>query len=726
MISDIEILGFLQTLDVANPIMFGENTHNVRILNLTSFYWMNALLPDNFTKHPKNIAVLNELGVNQTSLETFILYCVMNIDSILKTITHSNMNRWYIPLTRNTIKLNEHQHANMILFNKTLSAEHTPKVEFNSNISILNNTLPITKNRNALIMADIYDICPLETYYPEDNELYPIQRALLYNVLMKFNIDFNKSTPMVELIHTFVNNLKTHVDTNALKAINKQLILENANPKATRAWFSINTTYSKISKVIPAMHHNVMTMFEDSIIPRLLSNTDVENVEKYTQIDCKTIRHCNNVITNATIMKVLEQYSSFVKNKSTSVKSLELCPIEVGYIIRLFPFYNNNIITISSDGNIIASQIRGGNEESEPPSVQFDTIIEEEEEEENDNNNDEIVTRSVRDPEYIARLHDYMDDIVSTTTTTTNTTFPNYFIPTSKKNEYIPPTPRPNRKRKIEHMNTTAMQQDVTQTLKHMAHLKQFCTFDGNYDKFRSIISNFDFEYEDLAVYIDQLYINPSFTCACIIAEVVRQHTNFDIDSIGRYKLISKLTLREQNMLSTSSCKMNHTKTHQISSNLIRVLSKSLQTPTLAYESLKNALADMQKLNNITDKIQYASTTNMNCLSLLSYLKLHPHNVTDIKYLLLFSSAPTTLKDIIYYECPRNLPLNNRAVDNSIKYATPVMVYDKNDLLQMLTSNKAYYDCKLLLDHYKTTRDSELLNVVKNNEVNQGIYQAAN
>lgn len=611
MLSDKDILQYLQKFNVTEDTLDVSYLHDVSFKNKSAFYWINSLLPFNIIQHPKNVIFLENLGDNSPSILALIYYVIQNLESILDKITHVQMKQWIIPLVPYSHKLTQHQNINMILFND-LICKKTQEDENPPNIEILYNTLPLTKDRSALIIAKSLNLCPLRAYYPQDMEPYPNQRALLINILIKFDF-YERNGGAIQLIKEFISKLPNCVELDILKEINQMLVLENSGNEG-RLWMLMMKAYGKLSNIIPQKYETMLGTFEESIIPSLINEFNIKNLETYTEVDCEEIKHCNDIISPRTIFKVLSSYKTFYNNKTTSIETLKLCPIQVAYILRMFPYYNKSILSVDT-GNIVVSK----------------------------------------------------DDILSS-------------IEETDKNIYL---------------------EDICNLV----------VFNGNYENFKNTISLMSFPYEDFSAYIEELHKNVSFKRTTIISEIMKQNTNINIDSLGMYNLMSKLSTEELSEIDTLDTFKN--RKPALSAILDSIINQTqLYAGILDYTDLITTLSEMNKTDDTTDKIIIASKTNYNCITLLKYLTENSSKVNDINYLLLFSSAPADLKNLIYDKLPPFIEISSKY--NATIEQKPInkIILNKDEMNQILLSKKTQYNCIALLDHFKSTKSSDILNII--------------
>lgn len=617
---DVSLLKFLASFDLEIYIKTLPYLRDVVLVNERSaLYWLNTVLPRNVFGNFKNETLVETLGTNQVSVLNTLYHTILNLDSILHKIDDGDLKEWLIPLEKRKPELQDRQTLNLIAFNNMFC----PSEEIDSsNIQKMSNMLPITKDKNVFVIARFLNLCPLETYYPEDLEPYPVQRALIHNAFFKMQIDLNKTTPLTTAIRKFVSNLNESIDVQALNMINSSLILEETENEGI-IWLILTKAYHKLSKIVPSAYTRMMTTFENSIIPYIskkISDTDMEE-KMYEQISCRPIPNCSNDITNNTIFEVLSRYEEFYTNKVTHIEHLKLCPIQVAYIIRNFPHYKNVLFTVKDKQIVICNE-------------KFDETED---------------------------------------------------VHTFKK-------------------------------MKHLKSIKSTVCFDGKYEIFKTTISLFNWTHKDIRRYIAFLFYNPGFMCSTIAAEITKQQTKMQLDPLAMYNLISKLTPAQQQSLDKSSCHVQqHHKRSSLGLSLFTISKENKIYPhALDFTTLQVTLAKMENVDDFHDKLAIASTTNFNCIVLLKYIRSFPNKSDDVKYLMLFSSAPNSLKNLIYCSMVRYLPF--RKTNVSLPHKTVVDIkLTREDILNDLSSNVPEYNCTALIDQLKSSHNPDLLKFLTSN-----------
>lgn len=623
MIDDSEITEFLPQFNLDDHFISRPTFSTIKIKNKSMYYWLNSVLHENITQHKKNINILNNLGVNITSHVVFIYNLMRNLESILNTLDTRNMTKWLIPLTPKKIELATVQNINIINLNKTICTAKNPnETEIPIVGETLHNIIPVTKHKNALIIGKALEMCPFKVYYPTDLEAYPVQRAVLYNLLLKKGVVMESDDIIATKANEFLTTLPQSINIKLFQEITNALNITD-NTRESLIWMSFVRSYNSISKITnQKIYEKAITQFEDSIINVLTTtykitiNTDPNYI---TEMFCDRVKYCDtSIITSHTILKVLSNYENFYNDKITPIEKLELCPIQVEFIIHLFSFYKYKHLTIQ-DGKIICEDI---------PIEQ--------------------------DPEL--------------------------------------------------------------KSMKYFKDIKQLINFDGDYEVFKSTIELFSFEYTDIIPYINALYENRGFKCSVIIGELANYHLNTKLDTRSMYNLLSKLTLGQQNTLDENfPCRTEHgvVPTNKIITTLLESYIRKV-TYDLEYDSIKNTLGIIENKITMVDKLVVASSTNFNCIPLIKYYVNNIDGRESVLILLLFSSAPNSLKNLIYKHLlitntDEMYPIQHNKVPD---YYINVILKTPITLETVLLSETSKNNCLGLLDYYKNTKLDDVLNIL--------------
>lgn len=544
------------------------------------------------------------------------------METILDKLDTRFMRKLLIPLEPIKINLPTIQNINLINLYKVHCKNENEKNTNNVKIKILTDTIPITRNKNVMLISKILKMCPLKVYYPMDSEPYPIQRSLLYNMLVKMGIDMENNSTIENNAKKFINLLPRNIDLPLLNSVTSNITI-NETENEGFLWLTFVRAYTSFNSVIPSYYDEYMRNFENSIIPGITAKFDIPNdeVDLNAELDifCDNVKYCDNKeISSNTIYTVLKNYDKFVEDKF-KLENLKLCPVEVEYILNSFPFHKGKMLKIE-DGFITTNTI---------PFEMFE-----------DNLN-----------------KDYM-----------------------KKFEKI----------------------------------KKLVKFDGNYENFKNIIQLFNISYDQLHPYMYVMFNNLGFKCATICAEVLSYNLQSAIDSMSMYNLISKLSDDQQNELELkNTCKVKLEKKLNLFNELYNFLDNK-HLIKIKHKTIFESLEKLQTLVTAEDKIIYASRTNFNCIPLLQiYTK---YNSKDVLYLLLYSSAPINLKNLIYEKLITNF--DKFPINYNVHLKLDVKIVDDN-YSEVINKDNSFVNCLGLLDIYKNTNDSnilDLLNTTVNNE----------
>lgn len=344
-----------------NEQHFNDSSGDVSLNGKPVFFWLNATLHENFSKYEKNTTYLRKLAEKHDSIMALMYEMVISLERILDKIDTRNMTTWVIPLNKHTSnEFTVQQNVNFINLSKNICTSHKNQ-QLVGQLDTLFDVLPITKNKNANIIGSLLNICPISTYYPTDTEHFPVQRALLYNLMLAENIDMeNNDIEIVRQVKEFIQKLPRETDIKLFETIYKNILRSNHN--TNMLWNALFSAYQRITNVIPSRYYEYMKHFDDSI-PDFLIKLTKDNTKNKTSnykedVKCEPVKYCSDgSINEDKIVKIFENYETFYKNGSTDVKTLELCPVEVSYVLHLFPFYKYKWLKITNDNTVTVEDI---------------------------------------------------------------------------------------------------------------------------------------------------------------------------------------------------------------------------------------------------------------------------------------------------------------------------------------------------------------------------------
>ncbi|UBZ25667.1 hypothetical protein QKT26_gp77 [Carcinus maenas nudivirus] len=624
MIPDKDLVDFLSNLQVNDLINSSvvELLINTHIQNKSLFYWFNATLYENLSHNKKNIEFLNLFGNSHRTLFDLLAYIVIHLDTILDKFDARHMVKWILPLQEKKDTLQYQQNVNIINLSNSLCQANVSNIN-TDDIETLTNTLPLIKSHNALIIGRFLKLCPYKIYYPVDNEKYPIQRSLLYNIFLKLGVDMtDTSNDLTIRVHNFLESIKSEIDEKEFMNIFNSVLTDDG--EVHKLLYQIGLSYIKIKRKIHAKYDYFMNEFENSIIPALIKKyPEYDEVSiQYKSIPlCKTPKFCDSDdIQPETVIDVFKNYPRFLK-ESVNINDLKFCPIQVNYIISLFPFYDNKVFFIEND--IIKCEDIITNDEPQINMMKFKDI-------------------------------------------------------------------------------------------------KNIISFNGDYDSFKNTIQLFNLSYEEVLGYIRSIYENRGFKCSVIIAELLNYHINTNFNTIGMYDLISKLSVTDQKFIDQErACQFEHYKveTPVIINTLLKNTPTNIITHNIKFDDLENILYKMDNYQTTEDKLIIASRTNYNCIPLIKYLRTNTNNkyTNNIYLLLLYSSAPQNLKNLIYKNIiptHHQFPSNIETINENPQLLNFPPTLETLSLKNLLLMNNSKLKCLALLDYYKNTRDVDVLQYI--------------
>ncbi len=365
--NDITINEYLNNFN--NYKLTSKNAEKLLCYNINEkslFYWYNATLPDNLLMHNKNIHFLENLKTKDTLLGT-LFYIYSNLPNILDRLELSD-NTLYLPL--------EYVHKQKTDDVKIISLTNTYNnrdmdidIEFDTNITSVQNIIPINKPKEIVLLSKILDICENKVYYPIDQLEFPIQRAVLYNLFQKNGIPLNTdqefvNETIINNIICFIDTLPSGVDIDLVKTFYNLSIPSNNNVYSTILMVCLST-YMRIGNETPKTYRSHLERFEGSILNSIAKKigfdydvlmNEIESKEinyAYRTLTCVRPQYCDtDSVSETTIFKLLSNYKNLFE-KSVVLADLNLCPIHVKYITTVFPYYQNHCISHNIETNIL-------------------------------------------------------------------------------------------------------------------------------------------------------------------------------------------------------------------------------------------------------------------------------------------------------------------------------------------------------------------------------------
>ncbi|UHB41816.1 hypothetical protein MrNuV_ORF093 [Macrobrachium rosenbergii nudivirus] len=331
--------------------------------NKSNLFWFNLLNENNLMVNENNKTFLTYLFSENYKgrLDQFVQYLVLNLERIVSRLNLRTTQHWTLPPVIPSSMLEEIQIWNM---NNAFKHYQTLNDTYNDKGNLfvpetLENTLPIIKPQGLLFLANILQICPDKLYYPTDNEKYPNQRAVLYNLFSLSNIDLTDNTFITQNINAFINKLPKEIDLILMKNFKNSLI---PNSPSSSLLISILNMYTKIGEENQKNYDTEMNMIEKSIFDKIakLYNrpTQDERHINTPNVICNPELNCDDYkITNTTIYTILSNYENFYTKKIVNTVNMHLCPQQIRYIFAAFPYYKNSLIELDSAQNIVLTPL---------------------------------------------------------------------------------------------------------------------------------------------------------------------------------------------------------------------------------------------------------------------------------------------------------------------------------------------------------------------------------
>ena len=195
---------------------------------------------------------------------------------------------------------------------------------------------------------------------------------------------------------------------------------------------------------------------------------------------------------------------------------------------------------------------------------------------------------------------------------------------------------------------------NVSTVPKIFNYLKKSVSFDGNYERFRSIIKSVNIELIELIEIYSIFYNLNGFSCAVIAAEILNHYNNIKTNSENMYILLSKLTPFEIKHLDTAlknSCKLEDSKMDPMD---ILLRSSLKDVRAISTKRIENAMKELIRIPKFSSKINRISMKNYSFLSveIIQFYKkqtrLNTKERECIILLLLYSDVSNMLKNWAY------------------------------------------------------------------------------
>ena len=193
---------------------------------------------------------------------------------------------------------------------------------------------------------------------------------------------------------------------------------------------------------------------------------------------------------------------------------------------------------------------------------------------------------------------------------------------------------------------------NVSTVPKIFNYLKKSVSFDGNYERFRSIIKSVNIELIELIEIYSIFYNLNGFSCAVIAAEILNHYNNIKTNSENMYILLSKLTPFEIKHLDTAlknSCKLEDSKMDPMD---ILLRSSLKDVRAISTKRIENAMKELIRIPKFSSKINRISMKNYSFLSveIIQFYKkqtrLNTKERECIILLLLYSDVSNVLKKL--------------------------------------------------------------------------------
>uniref|UniRef100_A0AAU8GD59 Uncharacterized protein n=1 Tax=Faxonius propinquus nudivirus TaxID=3139431 RepID=A0AAU8GD59_9VIRU len=336
---------------------------SINILNKSAYYWIN-ICNNIFNDYNWQEKILNELETNHNNdtLQEIIIFVTKNISKYLKLCDKTMLKQIDNPLQKNKKKYLSYimNLQNLETSNENISLE-TPYIK-------IVKKLPILKNTNAVRLSKILNLCSSNIWYPIDTEELPLFRAVLYNLLVLYNIEpiiiENPPTSITtEYLQTLTEKETAGLMIQTLSKLDKRVLESFNNLSIITSTTEIGRFLNTLLDMLNMMTKEELIAYEKNILHDLeieISHTPMMKDERNDQLlpinikEMPKTKLCQSIITNQILFKILSEYPNLKSN--TNIINFNICPILIKYIFSIFPYYNKKEINIINN-NIVLSNI---------------------------------------------------------------------------------------------------------------------------------------------------------------------------------------------------------------------------------------------------------------------------------------------------------------------------------------------------------------------------------
>ncbi|UBZ25569.1 hypothetical protein CcNV_084 [Crangon crangon nudivirus] len=313
-----------------------------RILNSNAYSWyMRAKCLQESPQTLSHISQQLDFNFPNLTLTQYIIAVTKNLKEYLQLFTPTHLSNIDLPLERSN-------HLDIIwpITYYALPVLDTVLVDREAVVECVAK-VPMIGNQAKLKLHTMLDMKCVDVYYPTDSESYPNIRAVLYNIMARF-----KEKPIKA-------PKGTHIDNMTTKELGYCIIqsLPFISDKRAIEQFLKQTTITKDTKLgtfihmlLDFLYHNKQIDYLQTLDENIIDNLNydlyqIKPLSEIAKVKDKNSPICQDSITTTTLIKVLRS----VPTIRSITELADICPIQIKYILSVFPYYDNEYLHIKNN-----------------------------------------------------------------------------------------------------------------------------------------------------------------------------------------------------------------------------------------------------------------------------------------------------------------------------------------------------------------------------------------
>ena len=631
-----------------------DELYKTELLERNCYYWDNILF--SLTKDPSNIlikSIINGMDnkFNKTSLhDVLIQWNKYYVEAILQECKNSRPDHMTMPLVRknNNKTIKNKELINRITnYKKNSTISHQIPLDKNQAIKHQREVFPVRPNQVKVSLANLFKMDPWDIWYPLDSEGFPILRSVFHLLLRKHGLDI----PFLRM------------------------------GKIVR-WDLSPTDFAKLS----------FTKFCEYFI---------SHIPKKGKITIELVNHFNTGIYESPLSHFILQLARDIQEASTSSTYDEMDNLNINIISRIK----------SSLGLVDSSSTDNTNNTG---NVQCKTTI-------NYNVLRQTImcNSSLNAQDIVQVLYNYPNlqdgsnimslDVCPIKTKYIISIFPYYLGKhITVEDSIIRIVPIKDEYKSTKFPIKCVPIKDEYNSSKvpiKFLYLKSSVDFDGNYEKFRTIIKSTHFESAEQYEISSIFYNLNGFSCGVIAAEIINHYNNIQTNSENMYILLSKLSTFQLKSLDNaleSTCKLVENKMDPTTLLFESMIFKGQSTRHISTKRVEKAMETLLKTPSFASKINLASSPNYSFLAAeiiyfcQNQYPLNSKEKESIMLLLLYSDVSDMIKKWAHDSLPEHKCISK----DDITPTTLSEHNDNNNSISMPTANNNDIDTNQKIDYF--------------------------